>query len=136
MSYLKIRQALENKVAAFAVTRSLTPIYENAACTPTTDYLKVTLIDPIVSDPTIGNQHQRYTGTLRLQFMSLGVAKGVKHLYEFADAAAAYFPRGMLLSKDDIDVRIVRTGNAKTPVYETKYVYITIDFVYQADVIN
>lgn len=136
MSYVKIRNALETKLAAFAATKSLPVVWENIAATPTTSYIKATIFTADTQDPSIGNNHRRYGGVFRVQFMCTDVGKGMKPVEAFADSILAYFPRGLKLVKDDITVNITNTGSARTPGYETNYIYITVDFIYRTDVLS
>ena len=137
MALVKIAEALEKRITAFAASKSLPVVFENAPGTaPTTDYIKVTDIAMETSDPSLGTSHQRYVGGIRLQYLSLQVGKGTRFLKQWQQDALAYFPRGLKLVEGDVTVNIISTGQPKLPGYETKFVYVTVDFVYRVDVIQ
>lgn len=135
MSQLKIRNALETNLAAFATTKSLPVVWENVAAIPSGSYLKATMFPAETVDPSIGASHKRYVGIFRITYYHNGLNTGMKAVETIVDDIVAYFPRGLELVKDGYSIRIERTPSSSSVGIESNYVYVSVSMYYRCDVI-
>lgn len=133
MSMLKIRNALESKLAAFADTKSLPVVWENIKTIPTGSYLKAFLFPANTQDPSFGNKHIRYSGMFRVTYYTIGLNAGMVPATTLVEDLVAYFPRGLQLVSGGLTTRILNTPSISSPGYEGNYMYITTEIFYMAD---
>ena len=136
MSMLKIRAALESKLAAFAASKSLPVVWENIKTIPTGSYLKAFLFPANTQDPSFGNKHIRYSGMFRVTYYTTGLNAGMVPATTLVEDLVAYFPRGLQLVSGGLTTRILNTPSINSPGYEGTYMYITVEVFYMADSIE
>lgn len=133
MSQLKVRSALETRLAAFAATKSLPVVWENIKTLPTGNYLKAFMFPADTIDPSFGNRHRRYTGLLRVTYYSTDINKGIATVQSTVEDLVEYFPRGLQIVSQGLTTNITNTPSILVPGYEATYIFITVDILYRAD---
>lgn len=133
MSILKVRQALETKLAAFAASKSLPVVWENIKTIPTGSYLKAFLFPANTQDPSFGNKHIRYSGMFRVTYYTTGLNTGMVPATTLVESLVDYFPRNLQLTSGGLTTRILNTPSISSPGYEGTYMYITTEIFYMAD---
>jgi hypothetical protein len=136
MSQVKIRQALESRLKAFATSKSLTVIWENVSSIPTGTYLRASIYRAPTQDPSIGAKHKRYRGIFRVQVCYEGLNTGPMPVETLAEELVAYFPRALKLTKDSVVVSIENTPSQSSISVEATWAVISIEMAYRADVIT
>jgi len=136
VSQLKIRNALETRLASFATSKAIPVLWENKSSIPTTSYLKAEIFKSPVRDPSIGANHRRYLGIFRVTYYCTDLNKGMGGVESFMDDLANYFPRGLQLTKDSIVVHIEATPSQTSVGYESNYLYTSVEIYYRCDVIT
>jgi len=133
MSQVKIRQALESRLKAFADTKSLKVLWENVGVVPTGTHLRAFIYRAPTGDPSIGAKHKRYKGIFRVQVWSETLGKGPLDVEALAEEIVAYFPRALQITKDSIVVHIENTPSQGSVSIETNWVCISVEMVYRTD---
>lgn len=137
MSNGKVRKALEKHLNTWAVSNSIPVAWEGVKMDNTLPtYISVTLVPNSVFNPSMGHEHQRYSGTLRILIRSQTLGKGMGAITALADSMVAHFKRGMRLVQDDIDVVIESTPSARTAFPDGLYHILPVDVEYRADYIS
>lgn len=136
MSQLKIRNALETKLASFATAKSIPVVWENKSNIPTGSYIKATLFPSPTRDPSIGANHQRYLGIFRMTYYCTDLNKGMGAIEAFVDGLVKHFPRGLQLNKDGFVIHIENTPSTTSVSYESNYLYVSVEVYYRCDVIT
>lgn len=137
MSQIKIRNALETRLAAFSVLKGNIPVvWENIKTIPTVSFLKATVFPSPTKDPSIGDNHKRYLGIFRVTYYCTDLNSGMGDIEAFIDDLVAYFPRGLQLPVSDFVVNIESTPSTSSAAYDSNYLYISVDMYYRADVFN
>jgi hypothetical protein len=133
MSQVKIRQALENRLQAFATSKSLKVLWENVSAVPAGTHLRATLFRAPTQDPSIGAQHKRYRGLFRVQVWHDSLNTGPASVEALAEEIVAYFPRALQLTKDDVVVHIENTPSQGSVSIEAKWAVVTVEMSYRSD---
>lgn len=137
MSQLFVRNALETTLAAFAASKSNIPVvWENIKSIPTVSYLKAFMFPAATQDPSFGNQHKRYTGMFRVTYYSTQLNVGMNAITSFVEDLVNYFPRGLQLVSGGLTTNITNTPSVSSPNYDGNFIYVTVDILYRADLIE
>lgn len=139
MSQVEINKVLESQTAAFATSKSISKVvYQNVGSStlPDVTHLRCEILPSPTTSPTVGAQHRRYGGGLRLQYMLFGQGTGSKPLYTIGDGIASWFKRGSKFTNGNVTVVIDYPPDVSELKYESNFVYITIDITYRCDVIE
>jgi hypothetical protein len=136
MSTLKVRNALETHLAAYATTKNIPVVWENISSIPTTSYIKATLYPATTINPSLGVDHQRLVGLFRMTYYSKELNKGVSAVQTVAEDLIALFPRGLQLTSSGVTVWIPNTPSASSIIPEGNYIYLSVDLYYRADIIK
>lgn len=139
MSQMKVRAALEQRLALFAASKSLPVVWENKSTDPTTSHLRATMIVAPVKNPSMGvagdgRAHQRYNGLFRIQALLTDLNKGPASIEGLAEEIAAWFPRGSSFVQDTVTVNIDNTPMSSGINYDGLFIFVSIDIPYRADV--
>lgn len=133
---VKIRNALESRIAVFAASKSVPVAVENKSFTPTGDYIEVSLFPAATKDPSFGALHKRYSGIFRVVYYSTGLNKGMAAIETLADEIVNLFPRGLAITKDDVVVNIETTPTQSGPGFMNGYIFVAVSAYYRTDVIT
>lgn len=139
MSQVKVRAALETRLAAFATSKSLPVVWENKSTDPTTSHLRATMITAPVKNPSMGvagdgRAHLRYNGIYRVQALLTDLNKGPSVIEGLAEDIAAWFPRGSSFVKDGVTVNIDNTPLSSGINYDGLFTYISVDIPYRSEI--
>jgi len=133
MSQVKIRQALESRLKAFADSKSLKVLWENVGAVPTGTHLRAFIFRSPTADPSIGANHKRYKGLFRVQVWSDTLTQGPLLAETLAEELVAYFPRALQITKDSIVVHIENTPSQGSISIETSWVCVSVEMTYRTD---
>lgn len=142
MSQVKIRQALQTPLVAFAASKNMKVAWENVQFDPASkSYLRAFVFISPTQDPSIGALHKRYTGIFRVQFMasltdSTYINKGAEVIEAVGEEIVALYPRGLQLTKDGVVVHIEGTPSQASISYDNAYAVVTVEMIYRSDVIT
>lgn len=133
---VKIRNALESRLATYAATKSLPVLWENKSATPSGSYLSASLYPSATKDPSFGALHKRYSGIFRIVYYCIDLNKGMAAIETLADELVSLFPRGLAITKDDVVVNIETTPAQSPPGFESSYVFVAVSVFYRTDVVT
>ncbi len=116
MSMLKVRNALESRLSAFAATKNLPVVWENIKTIPTGNYLKAFVFPSETEDPSFGNRHRRYNGLFRVTYYTTQLNVGMKAASTLIEEIVDYFPRGAQLVSGGLTTNIINTPSVSSTV--------------------
>lgn len=137
MSHRKVRAALETKLVAWGTANSVPIVVDNQSSSNTQPvWVSSMLIPAETTNPSVGVQHSRFTGTLRILVRKQDTGKGMGATETLAESIQSYFPRGMQLTSSGLVVWIENTPSIKAGFVDGMYVIVPVDVSYRADAIS
>lgn len=137
MSQPKIRTAIQKHLHTLALAQGWAETLENIPNSNTAEkYVEPHLIPSATQNPSIGAQHQRRTGVMRVNIKFKNVSQGMGAIEAAAEALVAHFPRGLVLVSSGLSVHIERTPRQYPPLIDGMYNVIPVDIEYRADIIS
>lgn len=124
MSLLSIRTAIQTRL--LAMPQTLTLSRENTQFTPPADapYQSLVLLPQTPENPTFGNDYYREVGIARV-YLYYPLSSGPGGAEAQAEKIRNWFPRGLTLQQDGLDIIIRRTPSISVgSVISNKYVKI------------
>lgn len=133
MSYVKVRAALEQRLKTFATANNFKVAWENRSSEYAENYLRPTLFSAKTENPSLGVEHKRYRGFLRVIVNMYGLDTGTVALETKAEALADYFPRGLMINYSGIVVNIQGTPSISPINIDGLFCYAVVEIPYYCD---
>ena len=133
MSFVKVRAALEQRLKTFATSNNFKVAWENKSTDYTVNYLRPTLFAAKTENPSLGVEHRRYRGFLRVLVNVIGLNTGTVDLETKAEALSDYFPRGLMINYQGIVVNIQDTPSISPINIDGLFCYVVVEIPYYCD---
>ena len=133
MSQATIRAALEGHLKVWADAHGLPVAWENSDLTPTTNHLRCFILPSQIQNPSMGVEHKRYRGILRVQYFSTALNEYARPIESIMDQLVDLFPRGLAIEKDGLTVNIQSTPSMSRLYIDGQWVYSNIETDYRAE---
>ena len=135
----EVRAALENRLQAFATSKSLPVAWENKSTEINVSHLRSTLFTGNTRNPSMGTAgdgrcHKRYVGILRIQVCLTELNKGPSIIESLAEELVNWFPRGSALVKDTVTVNLDNTPTMSPVDFDANFVFVSIDIPYRSEI--
>ena len=133
MSQIKIRNALEERVLAWAAANSIPVAWENVGGDFEDKHIRVVVFPSPTGNPSLGVEHRRYRGLLRLQAYVPTEIDGPFAVETLAAQLVELFPRGLTIEESGVFINIENTPS-QSPVYQDgKFVYVVVETTYRCE---
>ena len=133
MSQVKVRAALEQRLKTFATANGFKVAWENRSDEYAENYLRPTLFAAPTDNPSLGVEHRRYKGFLRVLVNYYGLDTGTVALETKAEALANYFPRGLMIPYSGVVVNIQGTPSISSVDIDGMFCYVAVEIPYFCD---
>lgn len=132
-----IVEALMARLLTLTLSPALPVAWPNVEYTPpAAGYLRATHAPNATNQVTLGTSGKnRHIGIFQVDVL-LPITTGISTPMEKAGAVAAHFKRGTTLTKDGINVRIVRPPEIRPALQSLPYIQVPVIIRYQADADN
>lgn len=137
MSQIKVRRALEAALKTWATANTITVNWQNTPSDNTLPkYVSPTIIPAEMIDPSIGANHKRYVGTLRVLVRTQSLTKGMLESETIAESLSNYFRRGSVFINAGLNVHIERSPSIRPSYIDGMYMIVPVDVQYRADLVT
>ena len=133
MNQVKIRTALEKRINVWATTKSYPVGWENVGGEFDSTHLRVFVFPSPVLNPSLGVEHRRYRGILRIQVYVPTEIEGPVTVESLAEEVVELFPRGLVIEESGVFVNIENTPTQSRVYQDGPFAYVVVETTYRCD---